>query len=294
MISWLFWDPHPEIFILPVVDFPILWYGVFFAVGFWAGIRLFAALLVHYFHTASVYKKFSPQELKQKARQIADQFTLYSVIATLLGARLGHFLFYESPSNYLANPWELLRFRNGGLASHGAAIAIICATILFSKRIRAKEPDCGLDWIRLLDFTAIPAALAGCCIRVGNFFNQEILGTISPLPWAVVFGHPADGSLPAPRHPVQLYEALWYLTVFVLLWRLSQKPSFLLLRGKLIGVFLVLVFLFRFGIEFLKLEQSRLLSDASLLTMGQLLSVPGVIIGIWLYRKHRLQKLLSR
>lgn len=280
MVLYLYWDPRAEIFSVPFLNFPILWYGVFFALGFWLGFLIFVRILVRYFQCAPAHRGQSLKELKSKAHQLTDRLTVYIVIAAVVGARIGHFLFYERPSEYLADPLEIFRIRNGGLASHGAIVAIILACILFSYRIRKIAPD--LTWRRILDFISVPTALAGCCIRIGNFFNQEILGTISNLPWAVVFGHPADHSFPAPRHPVQLYEAIGYLAIFFLLWRLSLKPSFLLAKGKLIGLFLILVFAFRFFIEFFKTEQSQLLGS-SYLTMGQILSIPAVLLGFAFY-----------
>ena len=286
MLSAIYWDPNPEIFTVPVLHFPILWYGVFFALGFWFAFLITVRILVRYFRLLPANKKIEPQELKKRAQAIVDRLTVYIVIGTILGARLGHFIFYEQPSRYLSDPLEFFRFRNGGLASHGAFVGIVIAAILFSYRIRKKYPE--LKWVRILDFISVPTALAGACIRVGNFFNQEILGTPTNLPWAVVFGHPADGSLPAPRHPAQLYEALWYLAVFIVLWRLSHRAYFLLHQGKLLGLFLVLVFSFRFCIEFLKPEQSDLLS--SYLTMGQILSIPLMILGLLFYFHGRFLK----
>jgi prolipoprotein diacylglyceryl transferase len=267
----IYWDPKPEIFRLPIVHWPILWYGVLFALGFAVGFPIFVGIL----------NRFLGGDQKRVATAIADRLTIYMIVATVVGARLGHFLFYERPASYLRNPVEIIRIWEGGLASHGAALAIIFALILFSWRIRDEMPK--LTWERLLDFVCVPAAFAGCCIRIGNFVNQEILGRPTDLPWAVIFGHPADHSLPIPRHPVQLYEALFYLAVFILLWRLSYKASFLLKSGKLIGLFLILVFGFRFGIEFFKMEQSRLLYLGGSLTMGQWLSIPAVIAGFLFY-----------
>jgi prolipoprotein diacylglyceryl transferase len=320
------WDPRPEIFTIPGVNWPILWYGVFFALGFAVGFPLFVSILKRFFLDRPEYTEadiLQPEELiawgkskaaiakalneamgrgaerararltfderfkgavlsvKKKAVGIADRLTVYMIIGTVAGARLGHFLFYERPSDYLSDPFEIFRIWEGGLASHGGAIGIVIALALFSLRIRKSCEE--LTWVRLLDFVSIPAAFGAFCIRIGNFFNQEILGKPTNLPWAVVFGHPADHSLPAPRHPVQLYEAAVYLLVFFLLWFLSRRPRFLLTRGKLVGLFLILVFGFRFCVEFLKLEQSHLLSMAPFLTMGQILSIPAVAAGVLLF-----------
>lgn len=266
----IYWDPKPEIFRLPIFDWPVLWYGVLFAFGFAVGFPIFVGVLT----------RFLGKEARPLAVQITDRITLYMIVGTVVGARLGHFLFYEHPAHYLKAPLEIFRIWGGGLASHGAAVGIILALILFSWRIKPIAPR--LDWVRLLDFISIPAAFAGGCIRIGNFINQEVLGTWSDLPWAVVFGHPADQSIPIPRHPVQIYESLFYFAVFFFLWRLSFKKDFLGARGKLIGIFLISVFGFRFAIEFLKTEQSHLLSTP-LLNMGQILSIPVVIAGLIFY-----------
>ena len=282
----IYWDPNPDCVIIPFLNWPIKWYGVLFALGFAIGFALFEGIIYRYFLQKSKVHRQADSALKQNAVKITDRVTVYMVIATAVGARLGHFLFYERPSEYLNNPLEILRTWEGGLASHGAAIAIIFALWLVSKW--AKKMDSGLNLIRLLDLVCVPTALAGAFIRFGNFINQEILGTPTDLPWAVVFGHPADGSIPIPRHPVQLYEAFFYLAVFFLLWRLSFHRKFLYIQGGLIGLFLVLVFGFRTLIEFLKLEQSWILPENAL-TMGQWLSIPLVILGLllllrWLQR----------
>jgi phosphatidylglycerol:prolipoprotein diacylglycerol transferase len=269
-ISSIYWDPKPEIFRLPFFEWPVLWYGVLFALGFAIGFPIFVGILT----------RFLGKDQKPQAVQLTDRLTLYMILGTVIGARLGHFLFYEKPAHYLREPFEIFRIWEGGLASHGAAVGIVIALVIFSYRIRRLAPS--LDWIRLLDFVSVPAALAGGCIRIGNFINQEILGTPTDLPWAVVFGHPADHSMPIPRHPVQIYEAMFYFGVFFFLWRLSYKKKILEAKGKFIGLFLVLVFGFRFFIEFLKNEQSHLLS-ASKLNMGQILSIPAVLAGIIFY-----------
>jgi prolipoprotein diacylglyceryl transferase len=258
MISSIFWDPNPELFVLPILNWPIRWYGVFFALGFMVGFPLFVRLLSQYMD-------------RLKATALADKVTAYVVVGTVVGARLGHFFFYENPRQYLSDPFSIFRIWEGGLASHGALVGIFGAVILLSLRIKK------FNWIRILDFVAIPTALAGCLIRVGNFFNQEILGTPTAMPWGIVFGHPADRSWPVARHPVQLYEAFFYLGVFFILWSLRAKLS---QRGKLSGLFLMLIFGFRFCIEFLKTEQSILVTPDSWLTMGQILSVPVFLLGM--------------
>jgi phosphatidylglycerol---prolipoprotein diacylglyceryl transferase len=283
LMVMIYWDPDPDLIIIPILNWPIKWYGLFFALGFVIGFSLFERILLRFFLQEK--RKGSLNDLQHQALKVTDRITVYTVLATAVGARLGHFIFYERPSEYLINPIEILQIWKGGLASHGAAIAIIITLFLLSRW--TKKIDSGLTCLRLLDFICVPTALAGSFIRIGNLFNQEILGTPTNLPWGVVFGHPADGSLSIARHPVQVYEALFYFIVFLILWRLAYRPTFLLKQGRLIGLFLILVFGFRFFIEFFKLEQSQLLSASSEFTMGQWLSIPLVILGVILFAFSR-------
>jgi phosphatidylglycerol:prolipoprotein diacylglycerol transferase len=341
-----YWDPKPEIFTIPYLNWKVVWYSLFFTLGFAIGFPLFVSILRRFFFNKPQYTESDiliPDQLhnwgetkrsilkninlkieqgvfgaiSQKIRQvvcksdclepnqtlarlyldkelgeavlgiyrkatlITDKLVIYMLIGTIVGARVGHFLFYENPSDYLEDPLEIFRVWEGGLASHGAAIGIIISLVLFSRRIRNMTRD--LSSIRLLDFVCVPTAFAAFCIRIGNFFNQEILGTKTSLPWGVVFGHPKDYGFLGPRHPVQIYEALIYLCLFFLLFRLTFKQRILLTEGKLIGLFLMVVFGFRFLIEFLKVEQSHLLSLESTLNMGQILSVPLICLGIYYF-----------
>lgn len=275
-----YWDPRPEIFYIPYFHQPISWYGLLFMLGFACGVPIFSSILRRFF---SLEKKYTPKEINSKASFLADRIVIYILIGTIVGARVGHFLFYENPSDY----WQIFMLQNGGLqglSSHGAAIGIALALILFRYSIRKDYPK--LTSLRLIDYVCVPVILCGAFIRVGNFINQEILGSPTSLPWGVVFGHPADNSLPVPRHPVQLYEAIFYLLVFWVLWRLTYRPKFLLKEGMLAGLFFILVFGFRFLVEFIKLEQSELLTSFPL-TMGQLLSIPVILVGIYLSMRSK-------
>ncbi|MBX9744623.1 MAG: prolipoprotein diacylglyceryl transferase, partial [Chlamydiales bacterium] len=264
------------------------WYGGFFALGFAVGFSVFYRLLLKLIES----KETPSSAAKKKAMRLADGLTIYVIVATIVGARVGHYLFYENPLDYLTNPLEIFLIRKGGLASHGAAIGIVMGVILFARRYRSSFE---VHWIRLLDLICVPTALAGACIRLGNFCNQEILGTITAMPWAVIFGHPMDRSLPAPRHPVQLYEAACYLVIFILLWRLTRLPKYFDGRGFLLGLFLILTFSSRFCIEFFKVEQSLLLGN-SFFTMGQVLSVFPIVAGVYLlysfFRREECKTLL--
>ncbi len=141
--------------------------------------------------------------------------------------------------------------------------------------------------LQFLDIFALGAIPACICIRLGNFVNQEILGSPSELPWAVIFGHPVDGSSPIPRHPVQLYEALAYLIIFVLnltLWYFKRDR---LKPGTYVGIALVSGFTARFLLEFFKTSQTHMI-DESVVSMGQYLSLPFVLVGLYfLLRKAK-------
>jgi len=215
---------------------------------------------------------------KKKVIKFTDKLLIYVIIATVIGARVGHLIFYEKPQYYLENPLILFKIWHGGLASHGAAIAILIAIFVFCHKLKNFKPK--LSYVHLLDFVCIPVAFAGFCIRIGNFINQEIIGIETSVPWGVIFMNPMENVLIVPRHSVQLYEAFFYLLVFFLLFYLSYKKSFLLQEGKLLSLFLILVFVFRFFIEFLKVKESKLLEEDSFLLMGQYLSIPFIIIGI--------------
>ena len=285
MLNVIFWDPDKAIvpWNIPILGRPVLWYGFFFAFGFFLAYFFLVYLLKSYFDQDTSLKE--PKKNKERARVLAEKALLYSVIGTIVGARLGDVLFYQSWRSILTDPLSVFRIWEGGLASHGGAIGVVMAFWLFFKKIKPEYPK--LSFLRVLDVVCVPIAMVGGFIRLGNFFNQEILGTGSDLPWAVVFGHPADGSFPTPRHPVQLYESLWYFIVSIFLYWIWKKDPSLEKPGKLIGLFLVLVFGFRMLIEFVKEEQSLWL-HSSWMSMGQWLSIPFVLMGvILLWKKNK-------
>lgn len=252
--AFITWNVDPEIFSLGFLH--VRWYGLLFALGF----------VVGYYIMAWMFRR------EKVEIALLDSLTTYMVIATVVGARLGHVLFYE-PVSYLENPLDILKIWEGGLASHGAAIGIMIALWLFSRKY--KKP-----WLWTIDRIVIVTALAGAFIRLGNLMNSEIYGYASNLPWAFIFT--ADDNI--PRHPTQIYEALCYVaTFFFLLWqyrRTAAQPM-----GRIFGWFLICIFGSRFFVEFLK-EPQVMFEQTMALNMGQLLSIPFVIIGLWLvFRK---------
>ena len=250
ILAFIEWSISPEIFHLGPIS--VRWYGFLFAMAFVAG----------YFIMTWVFKK------EKRPQPDLEQLSVYMIFGTVIGARLGHCLFYN-PVYYLSNPIEILKVWEGGLASHGAAIGILVAVYLFSK----KKKNYSFLWI--IDRIVIVVALAGTFIRLGNLFNSEIIGKPANVAWAFIFTSVDD----LPRHPTQLYESIAYLIIFLILILIYYKGFEKNRSGLLFGLFLLLVFTFRFFVEFLKENQSAF-EKGMILDMGQLLSIPFIIAGI--------------
>lgn len=245
------WNPSPEMF--NIGGFAVRWYGLLFAAGFFFG----------YIIMQRIFKK------ENIPAKVLDRLTIYMLLGTVIGARLGHCLFYE-PEYYFANPWEILNIRQGGLASHGAAIGILAALGLFSYFQKKSYA-----WI--VDRIVIVVALSGFFIRSGNLLNSEIIGSPTTVSWAFIF--PQVDLI--PRHPTQVYELLAYLLIFILLLWLFFKKNAGAKPFLLTGLFMVLVFGFRFFVEFYKDVQVDF-EKSMTLNMGQWLSIPVIIVGITL------------
>lgn len=251
----IIWDVNPEILpsLFENIGFAPRWYGVLFALGFVVGYQLLKKMLIH----------------EKQPVEWMDSILIYVMVGTVLGARLGHVFFYDW-EYYSQNLGEILMTWKGGLASHGAAVGIILSVWLWSKNVSKKS----MLWA--LDRVVVTVALAGAFIRTGNFMNSEIIGKPTDLPWGVIFTQ-VDMT---PRHPSQVYEALAYLIMFALLfmaywkWKKGQNEGFLF------GAFLVMIFGFRFFVEFLKENQVDF-EQSMALNMGQWLSIPLVLAGIF-------------
>ena len=257
LISAITWEVQKEI---PIIgNFAIRWYGLLFAMGFIVGYQIMN----------KIYKA------EGKTQRELDSLAITMVIATIVGARLGHCFFYD-PAYYLANPLKIIKVWEGGLASHGAAIGIITALWIHTKG----NARVGFMWI--LDRIVIVVALAGFFIRIGNFVNSEIFGKPTDVPWAVIFTEIDN----IPRHPVQLYESFSYLAVFVFLYYLYNKNKGKFNSGLIFGWFLTLVFGARIIWELFKEHQAKFMEGLPF-DMGLLLSIPFVAIGIYFLIKAR-------
>ena len=230
------------------------WYGLFFASGFLLGYQIMA------------------QFYRREGRNLENlsDLLLYLILGTVIGARLGHVLLYQ-PGDYLARPWEIFMIWEGGLASHGGFAGVLLSLYLYLK----KHPD--MSYLELTDRLTIPCLLAAALIRIGNFFNSDILGTPSNLAWAIVFARIDD----IPRHPAMLYEAAAYFLVFCALYIAYWKTRIIEWPGRILGLILVTCFLARFMIEFIKEDQVPF-EKSMILNMGQLLSIPFILAGLYL------------
>jgi prolipoprotein diacylglyceryl transferase len=244
------WDPDPIVFSWGILT--MRWYGIFFASAFISGGLLGSWIL----------------KRESKPPESLDRIMIYMIIGTLVGARLGHTLFYE-PGYYLSNPLEILKIWKGGLASHGAGIGIILAMYLYTR----KTPDQSFLW--LLDRVGLTSALGSALIRLGNFFNSEIIGKPTTGDWGVIFNR-VDL---IPRHPTQLYESLAYITIFIFLLMLYLRKELADKPGFLSGMTLITLLPARWGIEFFKENQS-VFEEGWLLNLGQILSIPFFLLGL--------------
>ena len=260
MQEYFVWNTDPVIYGIGFLK--IRWYSLMFIISFITGYHI-------------VRKMFRDEGHNP---ELVSNLLTYSILGVIIGARLGHVLFY-SPGYYFSNPLEIVMVWKGGLASHGGGLGIIIAVLLFCRRFK-------LNFLWLLDKIAAPTALLCGLVRIGNFFNSAIFGKPTDVAWAVVFKR-TDPML-LPRHPTQLYESFSYLLVFALLcilyWRTDAKEH----RGRLWGILLVSVTAARFCIEFLKENQVGF-EQSMFLNMGQLLSVPFFCLGWVLIFKDKLK-----
>ena len=251
------WHVNPILFHIGSLE--IRWYGLLFVSGFVIGWYLF--------------KWFFTRE--KVDRKLMDPLLYTLLIATIVGARLGHCIFYQ-PDYYFGSWqgfWEIFMPWKGGLASHGGAIALLLAMWWFARHYGRKND---FDFLWIMDRLCIAVAFAGCMIRLGNLFNSEIYGDVTNLPWGFIFDLRGETE---PKHPTQLYEAFSYLLLgLIMVWVYKNRLD-KVHRGFFFGFFLLGCFGSRFLIEFIKEPQVEF-EETMLLDMGQLLSIPFILAGI--------------
>jgi prolipoprotein diacylglyceryl transferase len=263
IITFIDWNPDPEI--INLFGFSIRWYGLCFATAFLAGFQVISYIF------------------KKEGRPVeqADQLLIYAMLATVIGARMGHYFFYEfpllqeNPSKFFL---QMITPPFSGLASHGAAVGLFTAFYLYVR----KNP--GQSYLYVTDRVVPTVALGGFFIRMGNLMNSEIIGKPTDLPWGFRFFRDLEfssGDLGhvVPRHPSQLYEALSCLVIFVFLMWFWNKKKDKTQEGLMTAYFMIVLFTLRFFYEFLKENQSAFENNLSL-NMGQQLSIPAVAFGL--------------
>ena len=262
------WNIDPVLLHLGPIS--LRWYSLLFVSGFIFG----------WYMVRSFYRREGVDE------KLLDPLLYTMLISVIVGARLGHCIFYD-PQYYFGS-WqgflEVFQPWKGGLASHGGAIGIIIGLLWYVNKYGKKE---GFDFFWLADRIVLVVCFAGACIRLGNFFNSEIIGYNTTLPWGIVFDRTGD---PNPKHPTMLYEALTYLTMGVVMIWLYRKKLDKLYRGELFGIFLTFCFGMRGLLEFTKAPSVTVFTIGDVvINMGHLLSFPFAIAGIafWIWSVRR-------
>lgn len=261
IMNYIHWNPDPEL--INILGISVRYYGLLFVSG----------LILSVYILSWIFKR------ENIPSEHLDKLSIFGMIGILVGARLGHCLFYE-PSYYLSNPLEMIlpiTFPSGGgvkfigyqgLASHGGALGLLIALYFYSRKTKHSMID-------TIDLISVVSGLGAGFIRLANFMNSEIIGMPTTKPWGVIFERVDN----LPRHPAQLYEAICYFIIFAIMMILYKKKRDKLKSGFFFGLVLVLIFTARFIIEFFKEDQVGF-EDGMTFNMGQLLSVPYIVVGI--------------
>ena len=260
-LNYILWNPDKEIFNLFGIS--LKYYGVLFMLGIYLGVKMLSSL-------------YTKEGISLKH---LEKLSFFGIIGIIIGARLGHCLFYE-PQYYLSHLLEMFlpfRFNSDGgfeftgfmgLASHGGGIGLIIAIMLYARKTKQSA-------LKTLDLVAVVSGLSFAFIRVANFMNSEIVGHPTDKYWAVIFQQ--EDSL--PRHPAQLYEAISYLVIFGIMLFFHKKFKNKLASGGLFGIAVIMFFSARFVIEFFK-ENQVAFENNMYLNMGQILSLPYILVGV--------------
>ncbi len=273
----IIWDVDP-ILVHWGLNGGIRWYGVLWAVGIYLGFLIEQKMYAH----------------ENCPKEWADKMFVWMTLGAILGARIGHCLFYEwhltnDPiqifawtiqyrNPYIEHPLEMIKIWEGGLASHGGAIGLIIAAWGLNRKHFSKDKRFQTSLIWVLDRLVVGVCITGLLIRLGNLMNSEIYGGPTSLPWGFVFVR--DGQT-EPCHPTQIYEMMYCLVAFVVTWVMYWRGKAYRREGLLLGTFLIIVFASRFGLEFIKNNQEAF-ETGLLLNMGQWLSLPFILWGIYL------------
>lgn len=276
VLSYITWDVDP--ILIHIGDGGIRWYGLLWAIGIYLCYLIQAKLYAH----------------ENCPKDWIDKLFIWMVLGVIIGARIGHCWFYEwhytdDPiqlfawnlhyrNPYIEHPFALLKIWEGGLSSHGGAIGLIIAAWGLNKKHFSKEKKFNTSLVWIFDRLVIGVCITATCIRLGNLMNSEIYGGPTSLPWGFIFVR--DGQT-EPCHPTQIYEMLYCITAFVVTWLMYWKGQCYKRQGLIFGVFLEIIFVTRFLLEFIKNDQEAFEANMTL-NMGQWLSVPFILWGIYL------------
>jgi len=249
-MDYFVWDTDP--ILLSVGPISVSWYGLFFFGSFVVGVYVVSKLIF---------------QRENKSPEMFGDLFLYSIIGTLIGAKLMDALAYN-PGYFLSHPLDILKVWQGGLSSHGGMFGLWVALWIVAKKHNESH-------LWLISRMVMPGFVVAFSVRLGNFFNSEILGKVTDVPWAVIFARVDN----LPRHPVQLYEAVAYMILFILFVMLYRRLSPQFTSRLFPGIFFISMFTIRFLMEYTKTEQASYSLDIPL-TTGQMLSIPVVFLGI--------------
>ncbi|AQT77317.1 prolipoprotein diacylglyceryl transferase [Chlamydia gallinacea] len=272
VLSVIYWNCSKFLWHSETYSLRISWYGLCFSLGI-----LLSSISAIYLALSCFPEKDRFLFSKEQLKDALENFALYSLLFIIPGSRIAYILFYGGWF-YLQNPLEMFKIWNGGLASHGGIVGLLLWAMIFSKKYKKKIPI--LTFLFICDLIASVFGIAAFLIRIGNFMNQEIVGTPTDLPWGVIFSSTSQGMAGIPLHPVQLYEGLSYLLLSSCLFFLSYKRYFSLGSGWVTSLALIGVSIIRFFAEFFKSHQGVVVSADCLFTMGQLLSFPMFMLGL--------------
>jgi len=276
MLGAIIWDVDP--ILVHIGDGGIRWYGLLWAIGIYIAYRIQLKIYKH---------EGCPEEWP-------DKLFMWMVIGLIIGARVGHCWFYEWHETldpiqifgwtinyrnpYIENPILLVRIWEGGLASHGGALGLLTAAWLLNKKVFSKEPKFHTSLVWIMDRLVVGVCVTATLIRLGNLMNSEIYGGPTTLPWGFIFVRAGETEA---CHPTQIYEMLYCIVAFIVTWIMYWKYKAYKREGLLLGVFLEIIFFTRFMLEFIKNDQESFEANF-FLNMGQLLSLPFIIWGIYL------------
>ena len=276
MLDAITWNVDP--ILIHFGDGGIRWYGLLWAIG----------LYVCWVISDKMFKR------ENCPAEWSDQLFMWLTIGLIIGARVGHCWFYEwhqygQPwhlfgweftyrNPYIEHPLQLIKIWEGGLSSHGGAIGLITASWLLNKYKYSRYPQFNTSWIWILDRVCVGVCITAMMIRLGNLFNSEIYGGPTDLPWGFIFVRNGETE---PCHPTQIYEMLYCLIALCVVWPMYWHTEARRREGLLLGVFLEIIFISRFLLEFIKNDQEAF-EAGHLLNMGQLLSLPFIALGIFL------------